>query len=188
MGEPEWPNFRRAFKLIHLDNVHTIIATDGLSDPFMKDHAFYESNKNGFGLELYIEITEKADVNTAAHTWGYNLLSQMAYQITNRGSITQVLDANNGFLSAELDGSSIDAKYRHDDKYVPVIIGVPSESLPRQVEGPLSPIRFVSITLLTPGELQAIKEKGAEGRREISEKLQQTFGGPVSLPGRESVV
>ena len=62
MGMPTWPDLRQSYKVVHLDNGHTIIATDGLSDPFMKDHPYYKPNVNGFRLELYIEITEPFDM------------------------------------------------------------------------------------------------------------------------------
>ncbi len=61
-------------------------------------------------------------------------------------------------------------------------------AVPEKIEGmPLTDVRLVNIKLLTLAELKLITDKGAEGRKRLSE----LFSGPsrlVSTTNRESVL
>jgi hypothetical protein len=187
-GMPQWPDLRQSYKVVHLANGHTIIATDGLSDPFMKDHPFYKPDKNGFGVELFIEITEPFDMGKAGQTWWYNLLYQSALQVAYSGDFFEKLNEHGGTLSTELyDVPGLPDNFINEGR-APVLLGMPSNSAPLIVKGPLSLIRFVSIELLTLDELQHILDKGKDGRSDIARGLMKQSGGPVSSLERRSVL
>lgn len=188
MGMPTWPDLRQSYKIVHLDNGHTIIATDGLSDPFAKDHPLYKPDVNGFGLELYIEITEPFDAGKAGYTWWYNLLYQEALQVAYSGNLLDMLYQHDGVLSTELyDVHGLPDEYKNEGR-APILIGTPSDTVPKAVQGPLSQIKFVSIELLTLDELKHLLDQGREGRSDIVHGLIKQLGGPVSSLQRQSVL
>ena len=187
-GMPEWPDLRQSYKVVHLGNGHTIIATDGLSDPFMKDHQFYKPNVNGFGLELYIEITEPFDEGKAGYTWWYNLLYQEALQVAYSGDLLTKLNEYDGVLSTELyDVHELPDKFKNEGR-APILLGAPSNIVPNEIKGPLSSIRFVSIELLTLDELEYVLDKGEDGRSDIARELVKRYGTAISALDRQSVV
>ncbi|WP_308721347.1 hypothetical protein [Komagataeibacter xylinus] len=51
-GAPAWPNTRQAYRVIRTAG-SLIVASDGLSDPFVGTDM---TDTSGFGLEVYLEI------------------------------------------------------------------------------------------------------------------------------------
>lgn len=187
-GMPKWPDLRQSYSVVHLENGHTIIATDGLSDPFGAGHTHQDQAKNGFGMELYVEIEEPFDMATAGSKWWFQLLYQESLQVAYHGTILDTLDKYDDILSSELYDVTDLPEDRKNQGRAPVMLGVPSERVPRQVEGPLGPIRFVSLTLLTLDELQHAIGDAANGRRYIADELTKQYGGPLSSLERSSVL
>jgi hypothetical protein len=185
-GMPEWPDLRQSYKIVHLENGHTIIATNGLSDPFMSDHKFYKPDVNGFGLELYIEITEPFDMAKAGFTWWYNLLYQEALQVAHSGDLLERLNEYGGTISTELYDIPNLPDERKSEGRAPILIGAPSKIVPDEIQGPLSPISFVSIALLTMDELQLVISDKEVGRNHIAQRMLQEYGTPISALDRPS--
>src|SRR5262249_19070753 len=54
---------------------------------------------------------------------------------------------------------------------VAVLLGQEVRDLPLRVDGPISPIRLVSLHLLTLDELEIVLEKGPAGQRMLAERF-----------------
>jgi hypothetical protein len=78
-GKPAWPNMRQAYRIVRPPRA-LIIASDGLSDPFVgtdiEDH-------NGFDMEVFIETPDIAGADFAAirGSWVFSLIENFAMNV-----------------------------------------------------------------------------------------------------------
>lgn len=185
MGGPAWPSLRQAFVTVRLPE-HTIIASDGLSDPY-DDMESNTTNAayNGFGMEVYVvaeEITGR--VNT---TWEFQLAYQAAQLVANHGSVVSLLDEMT-YITTEFYNVDVPKEFVNAEGRVGAILGLPDKKLPATVQLTLEPVKMVNVKLLTLAELDYVIAHGEEGRTKLAEMLIQQGNATLSSLKRPSVV
>lgn len=163
-GKPPWPNTRQAYRVVRPAG-SLIIASDGLSDPFVGT----DDPRQGFGCEVYVEAPEFAGADFAAlrSSWAFAVIENFAMNVAEWGGIRGPL-AQHGVLSTEfpMDGVLPDASLL--DGSAGFLIGLPASGRAPRVEGmPLGPVDVVPLTLLLPDELARIRDGGGAARDAI---------------------
>lgn len=187
MGGPMWPSVRQAF--IKIDTPEgTIIASDGLSDPY-SDFDTNESNQtyNGVGCEFYIECDETINFNALSTTWQFHIVYQAAQQAAGNPNIASILEEYT-YLSTELYDINAPAKFINKDGRAGALLGLPSPIVHAKVQLSLENVRMVNVKLLTLAELDYIVKNHEEGRMKVAELLQKQDKPGKSFIGRKSVV
>jgi hypothetical protein len=184
-GGPRWPSLRQAFATIHLPG-RTIMATDGLSDPYddmdtNADNAPY----NGFGMEVYISshVIEEPKGNS----WQFQLLQQAAGLVAERGNLVSFLESYT-YISTEFADIDVPEEWRNEQGMAGAILGLPDETLPGSVQLSIESVKMVSIKLLTRAELKYVVENGAEARMKLAELLIKQGNATLSSLSRPSVI
>ncbi len=188
MGGPAWPSLRQAFMKIDTPE-GTIIASDGLSDPYSDFDENPDNQKyNGLGCEFYLECDElMPDMETMKTSWQFSVLYQAAQLAAGNPNIGGALDKYT-FISTELYNCNVPDEFINADKRTGVLLNLKSEVVPATVELSLEPVKMVNVKLLTLQELEYITSNGAEGRVKIAGLIaKQGKTGRSSLE-RESVV
>lgn len=166
MGAPAWPAMRQSFRRIQREET-TIIASDGLSDPFDDETP---PTINGLRLEVFIEAETQEGMERG---WPFQLVYQVAQLAAGRGDLVDLINEY-GVISTELyDVTGLPPHYLNEAGGVGVLIGVPAPGIPESVALPLSNIRLISATLLTPEELHSIVVEGPEAREALVQKFRK---------------
>lgn len=198
-GGPAWPTTRQAFRVIRREGT-TIIATDGLSDPFDG----VRGGGNGYRMELFIETAdidpalagEPGDISRLGQSWAFELLQQVSGTVANAAGITHQLDRHRvlsmeipGFSQAHVLPAQLPARFATADDSLGVLLGQPAPDFPLEVPGmPLSPVVMVPVVLVTASELEFLRAGGAEARRDLAARLGATQAGHGSSLTRAAVV
>lgn len=181
-GKPAWPNTRQAYRVVRPPG-SLIIASDGLSDPFVGTDM---ADTQGFGCEVYIEAPEfaGADFQGLRDSWAFSLIENFAMNVANWGGISRQLEQN-GVLSMELpaQGQLPDA-WLTPEGNAGFLIGVPGVGRPKRIDMPFGPVDLIALTLLTPDELARIVAGGANGRKEVAAELAAKGVGHISRVDR----
>ncbi|WP_103070442.1 suppressor of fused domain protein [Aquimarina sediminis] len=188
MGGPKWPSLRQAHIGVKTDNA-TIVASDGLSDPY-DDYDSNEENKsyNGLGLELYVVSQNKfEDIPSIINSWEFNLLKQVSNTSASNPNLINMLNEYS-YISTTVNGSKLPEGFVDDNGSSGVLLGLESKSIPKKLELSIEKIALINVVLLKPKELEYIIENGAKGRIEIAEKLTTLENGNVLLEDRPSVI
>lgn len=180
-GGPAWPGRRQAYRVIRRPG-STILATDGLSDPFVDGGG----KENGFGVELFIETSDiptefvgtEGDLARINESWAFTLLLQVAELVAESGGFGDSLERL-GVISTEFPGASneptmtqLPGGYVTSDDSLGLLIGGPAPDFPTLIpDMPLSPVRIVPLVLVRADELEALRDGGGAARREIVERL-----------------
>ena len=185
MGGPTWPSLRQAFATIRTPE-RTIIASDGLSDPY-DDSETNPANApyNGFGLEVY--VAAEPITGGVQTTWEFQLLYQAAQLVAQNGSIINLFEEM-PFLSTELYDVDVPAEYRNAEGRVGVLLGLSDEKIPDTVQLSLESVKMVNVKLLTLAELDYVIANGEEGRLKLAELIQQQGNATISTLKRKSVI
>ncbi|WP_217604560.1 suppressor of fused domain protein [Chitinophaga sp. GbtcB8] len=185
MGGPAWPSLRQAFATIRTPE-RTIIASDGLSDPY-DDSETNPANApyNGFGLEVY--VAAEPITGGVQTTWEFQLLYQAAQLVAQNGSIINLFEEM-PFLSTELYDVDVPAEYKNAEGRVGVLLGLPDEKIPGSVQLSLESVKLVNVKLLTLAELDYVIANGEEGRVKLAELIQQQGHATLSTLKRKSVI
>ncbi len=185
MGGPRWPAMRQAFRVVRRDGA-TLLASDGLSDPFDDEGA---PRVNGFGLELAAWTTDAIDELPAS--WLWDIVWNMSQFAANHGAIGELLEEM-GTLTTELYDVRIPSQHRasfvNDHERVGVLLWPAAAPLPDRVDGPLSPIRLVNVKLLTLQELDYVVATGPNARAELARRFSESADPQASSLLRKSVV
>lgn len=205
IGGPAWPTTRQAYRVVRRADGSTLIATDGLSDPFDDGGEEEEASAvNGFELELFAESADlpagtagaPGDIAPLAGSWLLELVRNVAGTVAQAGGIAGHLDRH-GVLSMEIPGVSsstaisaqLPARYVTADDALGILIGAPAPDFAASIEDmPLSPVRLVPIVLLTAAELGEIRAGDEETRDAIAARLAAMPSGHRSDLGRPSIV
>jgi hypothetical protein len=199
LGRPAWPTTRQAYRVIRRDEGSTIIATDGLSDPFPEG-----GDVNGFECELFIETSDLTPdvagsvgvIDPLKHSWALELLSHVAGMIVEAGGAKAQFDLY-GTLSMELPGVSqssaikqvVPARFVSEDDALGILIGGPTPDFADRISDmPLSPVRLLPIVVLTAAELTVIRTGGREARDAMVARLSATPTAHRASLSRASVV
>lgn len=181
-GLPQWPDLRQAYRTIKLANGGTIIATDGLSDPFHNSHP-KKADTQGFGLELCVMSTPV--IENVPSSWIFSLLYQASLQVANHGRFSELLDKYQ-LLSLELYDTSVPTEFQNEQR-VGVMMGLSSRVVPELIQTEAQSIKLVSVMLLTQSELAQAK-LSPEDRIEVGKKIIEQYGEPISSLDRKSVI
>ncbi|KAA2243427.1 hypothetical protein F0L74_13085 [Chitinophaga agrisoli] len=185
MGGPAWPSLRQAYLTIRRPET-TIMASDGLSDPYEDmdsnpDNAEY----NGFGLEVYV-VAEKV-TGSIQGTWELQLLMQAAEILARQGNVVSLLDELT-YITTEFYNVDVPKEFVNSEGRIGAIFGLPDEQLPGMLELSLEPVKMVNVKLLTLAELNYIVEHGEAGRMKVAELLIQQGNATLSSLSRPSVI
>jgi hypothetical protein len=168
-GGPRWPARREAFRVARRGG-ETLVATDGLADPFLEGDGPDEIN--GLGLELFAVTDEP--LAPVAGSWLWDLVWQAGQLAAAHGGLAELIDER-VLLSAELYGLAIPAEHRPRFAgaagQVGVLLGLVEPPFRAPVKGPLSPIRLVNVKLLTARELELCSRGGDRGREELERRF-----------------
>lgn len=185
MGGPAWPSLRQAFLTINAPD-RTIIASDGLSDPY-DDMDTNEANAkyNGFGLEVYVS-TEKivGEVNT---TWQFQLVYQAAQVFADNGSVINVIN-DLTYITTEFYNVDVPAEFKNADGRVGAFINMADPVMPGEVTLSIEPVKMVNVKLLTIPELEYVINNGQAGRLKLVELFAAQGNPTLSSLSRPSVI
>lgn len=185
MGGPKWPSLRQAFATIRQPE-RTIIASDGLSDPY-DDMETNTSNApyNGFGLEVYVM---GEPISGQVHTtWEFQLAYQAAQLMASHGNVVGLLDEMT-YITTEFYDVDVPKEFVNADGRVGAILGLPDENIPATVQLTLEPVKMVNVKLLTLAELNHVTAYGEEGRMKLAELLIQQGNAALSTLKRHSMI
>jgi hypothetical protein len=183
MGGPRWPALRQAYRVARAGN-ETLIASDGLSDPFE------DGSRNGYGLEIFAVTDEPLE--RAAPSWLFDAVWQMSQFCAQHGGVADLIDELK-LITTELYDVKIPGEHAprfvNDEGRVAVLLGMqPAGRLPFRIDGPLSPIRLVNLKVLTLPELAFVLQGGDGARAELARRF-ESQGSPLrSSLTRDSVV
>ena len=187
MGGPMWPSVRQAFLKIDTPT-GTIIASDGLSDPYSDfDENPANQTYNGVGCEFYLECDETIDFNALSTTWQFHTLYQAAQQAASNPNIASIIEEYT-YLSTELYDTNAPDEFVNKDGRVGALLALPSPTVPASVQLSLEKVRMINVKLLTLAELDYIIKNGEEGRMKIGELLLKQDKPGKSFVSRKSVV
>ncbi|QRN92987.1 suppressor of fused domain protein [Archangium violaceum] len=182
-GSYEFPAYRLDWAIIHRKAGCILLASEGLSDPFI---AKLEPSV-GFGLELVLE-TEGTELPLDAieGSWPYNLLERVSQEVVAHEHVRE--GAKAGLLVLEVAGKGMPASLVTKEGRVGVLLGLESRTLPRQFPTPFGDVRLVTVKALLPAELAYVSKRGAEGAAELARRFAETGEEHVSRTNRRAVV
>lgn len=179
-GGPRWPSLRQAWRIIHRPG-GTLLASDGLSDPFDDQ----DSPSIGFGLECIIETDEP--LPRIPNSWLFHALVQVCQTAAGHGGLRELLD-DMKLLSVELSGEDMPDALVTADGSVGAMLGVPSSTLPRLLQTPAGDVHLVTVKLLLAEELEYVRQKGARGREELARRFARSGQEHLSRTRRAPVI
>ncbi|MGL4236259.1 suppressor of fused domain protein [Tabrizicola sp.] len=185
-GAPAWPNMRQAFRIVRRAD-SLIIASDGLSDPFVGTDV---TDASGFGMEVFIELPGQQDMSFDAirDSAAFSLIESVARNMANMGGLGDRLDRY-GVLSMDIPSNSgFGDGWTNDEGFTGILIGVPAPDREMQVALPFGPVRIVPVTIISQSELAYLVAGGAEARTELARRLAAAGTGHLSDPARATVV
>jgi hypothetical protein len=179
-GAPRWPSLRQAWRVIRRPG-GTLLASDGLSDPF-DDQA---EPSIGFGLECIIETDEP--LPRIPGSWLFQALVHVCHTAAGHGGLRQLLDELK-LLSVELSGEGMPETLVTQDGSVGVMLGVPSSTLPRLIQTPAGDVHLVTVKLLLAEELEYVRHNGGKGRAELARRFARPGEEHLSRTRRAPVI
>lgn len=174
-----WPGHRQVWRVILRPHGHTLLVTDGLSDPFIHS----EAPSVGFGLELVLETdTAMKQVYTS---WPTQLLRWVSHEVAAHEHVREGVKA--GLFSMEVSGQDMPKSLLTAEGRVGVLLGLPSPSLPSHFDMPDGPVQLITVTTLLPSELRFLLAHGEHGGAELARLFQQAGQWPLSRIRRTPV-
>jgi hypothetical protein len=163
----------------------TIIASDGLSDPFDdlsegEDGTAY----NGFGLELYVRTPGDLAVNGS---WQFDLVYAAAQLAADQGNFWAALQKLR-YMTAELYHVGVPKEFQNAEGCAGALLGLPSDTIPAETTLSLETITIVNVKLLTLRELEYAIQTGKEGREKLAELIIKQGNPTYSDLNRKSVI
>jgi hypothetical protein len=156
-SDPRWPSLRQGWRVVSTEST-TIVASDGLSDPFDDDSASV-----GFNLEVCAELDERfRSLDAVKRSWLFSLVYEVSQHVADHGEIADVVEEY-GVASTAVQVSDAPPNSKVEDDYVGVIIGFPSERWPSSISLPNGIVRFLTLKPLLSSELEWL-----EGNRDIA--------------------
>ncbi|RKH60691.1 imm11 family protein [Corallococcus llansteffanensis] len=177
----DWPGGRQAWRVIRRANEHTLVVTDGLSDPFSD---ILDRPTVGFGLELAMETPEL--LPDLEKSWLVQLLERVGNELAGHEKLRSALER--GTLSMEVSGQHLPETLLTPEGRVAVLLGMPADSLPTHLTLPGGDVRLVTVKALLPSELKWLLQQGKGGAAELARRFAQAGDGYVSRSWRQPVV
>jgi hypothetical protein len=180
MGGPLWPGQRQAWRTIERPGGRTLLATDGMSDPFIDR----DEPSAGFGLELVIETDEPVEAGAAS--WPLRLLQRAADEVAEYDRVRAWL--LKGLASMEVSGQDMPETLVTWEGRVAILLGVESKSIPRGFITPAGEVRLVTVKALLPAELSYMLDQGRTGPSDLAKRFAQSGEEHLSRAHRRPVV
>ncbi|MGL5012187.1 MAG: hypothetical protein ACRC6I_20155, partial [Paracoccaceae bacterium] len=168
-GAPAWPNMRQAFRVVRREQ-SLIIASDGLSDPFVGTDM---TDASGFGMEVFIELPGLQDMTFDAirDSAAFALIESVARNMADIGGLGDRLERY-GVLSMEVPSATgFGDGWTNEDGFTGILIGAAVAGRKMQVELPFGLVQIVPVTILCESELAYLVAGGAEARVEVARRL-----------------
>lgn len=184
-GVPAWPSGRQSYHVVRR-SASLVLASDGLSDPFVATRATGES---GYGVEVFVEIPQAVapDTDALRDSWAFALIEIVAQNIAGFGGISNRLDRD-GIVAMAVPlilppgPGWVDAT-----GFTGVLIGLPARRIGARIDLPFGPVRFLAVTILRPDEaLHAARS--AANREDLAARLRASGHEHLSDPGRASLL
>jgi hypothetical protein len=180
-GKPAWPNMRQAYRIVRPAG-SLIIASDGLSDPFVGTDM---TGQQGFGCEVYIEAPQLANASFDAvrNSWAFKTIENVAMNVADWGGVADKI-ASLGVLSVEFDMSGMlppDALTAEGAAGFLINL-VPPGRAARIADMPFGPVDIMALTVITPVELELLRTGGAAARKQLAAQRAGPNGHVSRLP------
>jgi hypothetical protein len=179
-GGPLWPGQSQAWRIIHRPEGRTLLATEGLANPFIDR----DEPSAGFGLELVMETDEP--MGSVAGSWQLQLLQRVGDEVAEHERVRAWL--RKGLLSMEVSGENLPHALVCAEGRVGVLLGVESKKLPRGFITPAGPVRLVTVKALLPEELTYLVKHGRVGPAELAERFVKSGEEHMTRAWRNPVV
>jgi len=163
-GGPEWPDLRQAWRVI-TTGAHTILVSDGLTDPFKDD----PKPNVGFGLEVLVE-TDDLLPRPIQKTWLFEVVYEISQNCADHGGIRELIDRLK-LLSLELPSSRALGAVATASGSVGVLLGVAPPGVATEFAVPGGSVRLLTAKVLMPTELAFVAKNGAAGREELAKRF-----------------
>lgn len=192
--EPKWPATPMPSLLLVERFAHSLLFTNGLSDPFRPElhDAHVPMPEVGHACELFIELVdalpEAADGQvTVARHWSEHVLWAAAdWEASSR--VAHDLTAKFGAITTMIVPCAEIARYVLPSGLVAVLIGQQVPSIEPTIELPLVNAALLAVQLLLPAEYAFAINHGNDGGNMIAERLAAEGVNHLVLPARRSVV
>ncbi|HMQ11023.1 MAG TPA: hypothetical protein PKC21_08340 [Oligoflexia bacterium] len=182
-GGPQWPSFRQSWRIIKREKT-TILASDGLSDPYEDmDTNPKVSAFNGFGLEFFIESPDEFD---SIKSWQFDLIFQASQWAAMEGNLINKIK-HFEYISSELHDVKVPEQFKNSEGRVGVFVGLQGE-VPRSLKLPNETISIVNVKLLTRKELDFLASGDNDARLKLLELFIKQGHPTYSSLERESVI
>jgi hypothetical protein len=165
LGGPMWPSMRQSWRVVRRSNQSTIVCSDGLSDPF-EDEA--EPNI-GFGLEILAETTDSLPEAPKA-SWLFEMVYDVSQQTAAHGGFRELID-NYGVVSMELQASPSLEEIANESGAYGVLLGIEPADWSTECESPAGGIKYATVKLLLPSELEYVVSNGKAGRLNLRDQF-----------------
>jgi Suppressor of fused protein (SUFU) len=188
MGGPKWPSMRQSYVIVN-SKEGTIIASDGLSDPYDDFDTNSENQPyNGIGCEFYIECDQEIEnFEDIKNSWQFSLVYQAAQLGAGNPNISSMIEEY-GYISTELYDCTVPKEFINEDERCGVLLGLSSTLVLSQTQLSIEKIKLLNVKLLTIKELEYINENGVEGRNQFAKLILNQPKSSKSFLNRESVV
>ena len=177
-GKPAWPNTRQAYRVVRPPG-SLIIASDGLSDPFVGSD---RTGEQGFGCEVYIEAPHFAGADFAAlrESWAFRVIENFAMNVADWGGLSRQISKLR-VLSTEFDMRGVlpDSALTTDGGAGFLVNISPPDRDTRIEDMPFGPIDIIALTLIAPSELMQLRSGGSAVREALA-AARASPGGHVS--------
>lgn len=166
-----WPSKRQSWRVIHRPDGHTLLVSDGLSDPLY----LRPEPSVGFGVELALETNEP--LGNVEKSWPLSLLERVSAEVVSHEHVREELKS--GLMSMEVAGQGLPETLVTRDGRIGVLLGIEASTLPAHLTVPSGQVRLVTVKPLMPSELTYLLEHGKAGRDELLRRFAQQ--GPAHL-------
>ncbi|HEU0010949.1 MAG TPA: hypothetical protein VFT34_14115 [Verrucomicrobiae bacterium] len=179
-GGPSWPSGREFFLVIKRGN-HTMLASDGLSDPFDEGDA----DDQGFGLEFIIESSDPVPVDAAS--WASEILDEICLNAADVGDLRSRFERL-GLMTMELPWEQSWEGWTNEHQRLGILLGSYTPGLPKTFALPKGDALLITIKLLRPAELKYAIEYKQAGRERLAELFCAAGSCHVCSLNRPSVI
>jgi hypothetical protein len=181
MGGPRWPDLRQAFRVIR-NGSHTIVCSDGLSDPFEDE----DEPNVGYGVEILGETSDAID-GAVQNDWLFWVVYDVAQQAAHHGGFRELIDEL-GVLSMEIKARFGPEELTTPNGHLGLLLGVQPPKFPAEWKFPAGTVKVITVKVLHPSELAFVVDQGEKGRDKLKSLFARDKTHHVSSIRRKPVV
>lgn len=181
-GGPVWPT-RPAWRRIRIGG-QTIIASDGLSDPFYE----LEEPERGFGVEVALATADEVPADDLRRCWMFDLVYQLANHAAMNGRFLLAHQKYGAFLFSTPQDPEKYPEWVDENGEIAFLVGVPAPGISTTIELPTGNATLLMARLLTPAEYAFVAAGAEAAARQLVAKFQEDGSHHLSSLSRKSVV